>query len=205
MDYDKYKNSRDMAWKLLIKHKVNSLPVKISTICKQENILLVNYERGIEVIKKAGLESQCVENDGFLYRIGSRVLIFYNPQCSIGRQRFTVAHELGHYYLGHTGKLINREMSPNDSSIEQAANVFASRILAPSCVLWGLGVQTAGQIAELCNISPIAAKFRMERMAMLFEREREFVALRGRSCFLMSSLERQVYNQFESYIKTHRL
>jgi Zn-dependent peptidase ImmA (M78 family) len=108
------------------------------------------------------------------------------------RQRFTVAHELGHILLGHAGKyeLVNREPSANDNPIEQAANVFASRLLAPACVLWGCGIQMAGQIANMCDISQIAAEFRMARMAKLYARGK----------FLTSPLERAVFAQFESFI-----
>ena len=64
------------------------------------------------------------------------------------RQRFTAAHELGHILLGHVGKfkLVNREPNEKDNPIEQAANVFASRLLAPACVLWGCGVKSHEEI-----------------------------------------------------------
>lgn len=88
-----------------------------------------------------------------------------------------------------------REPDPGDNPIEQAANVFASRLLAPACVLWGCGVQSAEDIERLCDISRAAAEFRWTRMQELYRRQR----------FLTSPLERLVYAQFEDYIKGHRL
>ena len=88
-----------------------------------------------------------------------------------------------------------REPEPGDNPIEQAANVFASRLLAPACVLWGCGVQSAEDIERLCDISRAAADFRWSRMQELYRRQR----------FLSSPLERLVYDQFADYIKGHRL
>ena len=72
---------------------------------------------------------------------------------------------------------------------------FASRLLAPACVLWGCGVRSAEDIERLCDISRAAAEFRWSRMQELYRRQR----------FLTSPLERLVYAQFEDYIKGHRL
>ena len=107
------------------------------------------------------------------------------------------AHELGHIMLGHVGKykLVNREPSPNDNPIEQAANIFASRLLAPACVLWGCNIHTADEIAVNCKISRQAAEYRAARMEILYKR----------NAFLTSSLEREVYENFRQYIETHKL
>ncbi len=52
----------------------------------------------------------------------------------------SLAHELGHCLMHNGNGLYNHEPSETDNPIEQEANVFASRILAPACVLWGIGV-----------------------------------------------------------------
>jgi Zn-dependent peptidase ImmA (M78 family) len=107
-----------------------------------------------------------------------------------------VAHELGHILLGHVGEyhLVNREPSPHDDPIEQEANGFAARLLAPACVLWGCGASSAEEIAALCDISMAAARYRWERMQILLERDK----------FLRSPLERKVYKRFSKYIKLYR-
>ena len=123
----------------------------------------------------------------------------------IPRQRFTIAHELGHILLHGGNGLYNREPSESDNPIEQEANIFASRLLAPACVLWGLGVTSAQQISELCNISLQSAEFRMRRMNELYEREKRFLNMYNKSCFLISELERKVYRQFSEYIQQNHL
>lgn len=190
MNYKLYKKSRNLSWDILIRERVCELPVSVSKLCKS---------MGIE-IKYADSNSK---SDGWCQITRNQPIIFINGNCSVQRQRFTAAHELGHILLGHVGKyeLVNREPSPNDNPIEHAANVFASRLLAPACVLWGLHIKNAEQIEQLCNISKTSAEFRMKRLNELYEREQEFLARKGKSCFLSSPLEKQVFVQFQPFIK----
>lgn len=180
MDYRDYQNARNAAWRLLIDANVRELPVKISPLCRQLGIpvRLFRSEDG---------------NDGKCFLLDSRPVILVSDRVPPERQRFTVAHELGHILLGHVGKyrLVNREPDPKDNPIERAANVFASRLLAPACVLWGCGARTPEEIARLCGISLQAARFRAERMEELYRRGR----------FLSSPLEREVYQQFHAFIQ----
>lgn len=167
MDYRKYQQSRDAAWRILIDLKISALPVSVTKICKELNIEEKLYEPKDD-------------NDGFSYIKHGKAYIFVSKNVNVQRQRFTAAHELGHLLLG---------------SDEQEANVFASRLLAPACVLWGLGVSSPEQIAQLCDISMQAAEFRMKRMRELYARNK----------FLTSSLERKVFEQFELYIDKHKI
>ena len=199
MDYSKYKKSRDLSWQILINHNITELPIKVSGICKSMGIHIIKYGIGRNGIDN--FDEYANKTDGFTYKN----IIFYNDQCSIARQRFTVAHELGHILLHGGNGLYNREPSANDSPIEQEANVFASRLLAPACVLWGLGITNAQQISDLCNISSQSADFRMQRLNELYEREKTFLKTHGRSCFLLSPLERAVYDNFAEYINTNKL
>lgn len=208
MEYKKYQKTRDKVWELLLKYGYNALPIKVSEICQEEKITLLSYSRGMSVIAALGLEEHC-KNDGFTAVIENRPLLFYNGYCTPQRQRFTIAHELGHIFLGHvsTGQftVLNREPEPDDAPMEQEANVFAARLLAPACVLWGLHIRRAEDIARICDISYQSAVFRAGRMELLYKREKEFLSRFHTSCFLRSDLERRVYEQFSSYIRMSRL
>lgn len=183
MNYRNYKKSRDLAWRVLINENVTELPVKVTDLCRG---------MGIQVHAFTPVD----ENDGISTIINGDAHILVSSQCPAARQRFTVAHELGHILLGHVGeyKLINREPSPKDNPIEQAANVFASRILAPACVLWALDARTPEEIEALCEISHQAACFRAERMSILYARNK----------FLLSPLEQHVYQKFGEFIRRHK-
>lgn len=184
MNYKDYQNARDCSWKLLIDLGISELPIRPGAICKSLGI----------AVRFGDLPP---DNDGISFFAGPKPVIVVSKGVPLHRQRFTAAHELGHILLGHVGKyeLVNREPIPSDNPIEQSANVFASRLLAPACVLWGCGATSAEQISELCGISLQAAKFRAERMEILYQRNK----------FLVSPLEREVYKQFLEYIETHRL
>lgn len=179
MIYKDYQNARDAVWRLLIDLQISELPLNTVKACTELGIKLHYYE-------------PTDESDGMSCYINGVPHIFVSSAVLPERRRFTVAHEIGHIILGHVGKfeLVNREPSPNDNPVEQAANVFASRLLAPACVLWGCNVRTAGQIQELCQISRTAAEYRMQRLNELYNRNR----------FLTSPLERKVYSQFETFI-----
>lgn len=183
MDYKKYMLARDMAWKVLLEENVRALPVSTSGLCRAMGIRVKLYE---------GRE----DSDGESVILGGEPLILVNRNKPVPRQRFTAAHELGHILLGHVGKgqLVNREPSPTDNPMEREANVFASRLLAPACVLWGCGVRSAEDIMALCDISRQAAEFRWQRLQTLYEREK----------FLTSPLEQRVFEQFRDYIAGHK-
>lgn len=194
MNYDDYKRARNLSWRVLLDTGTRELPVKVSRICVAYGVTLRSYQAGAPLIRVLGLEDQCEVSDGFTVRSDGRCYVFYNMEQSPGRVRFTIAHELGHVLLGHLGDgehtVYNREPSPEDSPDEHTANVFASRLLAPACVLHALGAVTPEQIAAACDISMAAARFRAGRMGVLEQRSK----------YGASPLERQVLAQFQLYI-----
>ncbi len=197
-----YKNARDAAWQLLIKNHISELPIDVRKICKHEKIRVFTYERGKRLIQNLGLDEHTKENDAFSF---ARV-IFYNDETSPERQRFSIAHELGHIFLHSPGgaTVYNREISPNDDPKESEANVFASRLLAPLCVLHFLGVNSPEEISALCAISKPAAEIRYRRLCEIRARDEEMLRRTGRGCFLLSPLEREVYRDFERYIRRNK-
>lgn len=183
MNYKNYKKSRDLAWQVLLQENITELPLNIVRLCHRMNIRVQYYD-------------PTDENDGCCTILFGKPRIFVSRNCSPERQRFTIAHELGHILLGHVGKyeLVNREPCKNESSLEHAANVFAIRLLAPACVLWALNVSTPEEISTLCRISYQAAVFRAQRMRLLSDRNK----------FLTSPLELRVYQQFAEFIKNEK-
>lgn len=193
MNYSNYSKSRDAAWQILVDYNVDRLPVKIVRICKSLGIRVKSY-------------SSVGKDDGYCKMYPDAPFIFVNSMRSSQRQRFTIAHELGHIILGHIDeyKLMDKEPHSTDDEIEQEANVFASRILAPICVLHEIGVKTPEEIALLCNISLKSAKIRFQRLQQLEKREMEFIKKYGKGCFFLSPLEVQISKQFKSFIKDYK-
>ena len=82
----------------------------------------------------------------------------YERACAnIGRDRFTIAHEVGHYFLHREGCLFARTefAVPKYRDPEWQANTFASALLIPKTLTRCLSVE---EIANKCKVSNQAAK-----------------------------------------------
>lgn len=68
-----------------------------------------------------------------------RPFIFLNGAQPVPRQRFTLAHELGHHRLGHSAVVdgVKEVDGRSDEPLEQQANAFAGEFLAPERALRG--------------------------------------------------------------------
>lgn len=79
------------------------------------------------------------------------------------RQRFTLAHEIGHYVLGHNliseKDFVDDTSTDSSSRIEREANYFASTLLMPSDL-----VKKAAK--ENFDVKGLAKKFEVSEQAM---------------------------------------
>ena len=193
-NYKNYQQARDASWKILLDCGVDSLPVDVLDVARQLGVRVFSYEQGARIIRRHKLQRIAERTDGFSFVVCGSPIVFFKAGTSRQRARFTIAHELGHICLNHLEwnrpTVVNREPGPHDNPRETAANQFAARLLAPACVLWALDIHTPEDIARLCDISLPAARFRADRMAELYCRQR----------FLTSPLERKVYEQFQPFI-----
>lgn len=82
------------------------------------------------------------------------------------RHRFTIAHELGHYFIHDDMSTFSRcstnEVIPAFKNPEWQANVFASAILMPPKLIRGM---TADEVARKCKTSFTSAKIALENIA----------------------------------------
>lgn len=184
MDYGIYINTRNASWQCLIDCGAAELPVKPVRIAE-------HYRIECRSLVSESLDGK----SGMLRMIDGVPCIFTNASQSVTRRRYTIMHELGHFLLGHLGDApLSRSYSSIRPEEEMAADRFAADILMPACVLWGLNIHTAEDIAKLCNVSMQAAQIRAERMEVLYQRDK----------FLSHPLERQVYQQFQNFIRNHK-
>lgn len=186
--YQNYKNARDRAWQTLIDCGVDSLPIKLSKIVKY-------YDSDIKDNADVGI---LTENQlGCVAFLDDRYYIVIDMTVSIERQRYTIAHEIGHIALEHTlheAVLMRDKFLTFTDSQEYEAERFAMNLLAPACVLWGLNLHSAKDIAKICGISEQSAKKRADRMRTLYKRDK----------FLTSDLEKEVFKQFKEFIEENK-
>lgn len=172
----------------MIDFGITELPVSLKKITKQANIRTI----------KNSLVNKLQGNErGISLLIKNQWVIIYDDKEPIPVSRFTIAHELGHIFLGHAIRkgYHSRNFDKQRPDIESEADMFAARLLAPACVLHELGITSAEEIAKVCNISITAAEYRAERMQILEQR----------NVWYKSPLEQQVIKQFENFIKEYRL
>lgn len=102
------------------------------------------------------------------------------PICSVRstdprvRQRFTLAHELGHYVLNHGGGFRDNAASFNLHNYDQRevdANKFAAEILMPKLavnyVIENMGTNSVADLAQLFGVSQQAMTFRLKNLSWL--------------------------------------
>lgn len=109
-----------------------------------------------EVIRRANSESGCC----FYYDEIDKYIILYNDTIqNPGHIRWTIAHELGHYFLEHSkitrrSSFMRNALAENEYRVfESEANCFARSLLAPPAVLLELKPASPHYISEICHIS----------------------------------------------------
>lgn len=115
---------------------------------------------------------------GAYVRRSRHALVYLQARNFPTRQRFTLAHEVGHHVLGHAAVLDGQKQVGRDTSdpLEQQANYFASDLLAPIAAVqcWlddNLGNGTAPtledvvRMADRFHISPPAMLYRLSKGA----------------------------------------
>ena len=190
--YDFYREARDKSWQFLLESGACTLPLPLSAICQKRDItLMLDTKGGYLADSDKGVTFKTPEG---------KFCILLNPADPVPVRRYTTAHELGHIYLNHPmqggkyGRTFGIQKTATQDPIEYQAERFAIGILAPACVLYGLGIHTAEDIAKVCGISLSAARIRAERLAVLYQRK----------SFFCSPLERKVFELFEDFIKANR-
>lgn len=188
MFYATYTGIRDSAWKCLLDFNVSSLPVDVLAIAHAANVRVV----------RNSLANRLEDGEkGKAFTNGHDWIIVYDDTQPVDVCRFTLAHELGHFFLGHDlkyAKYAGIQEFVGKGKSEQQANAFAIRLLCPACILHDLKLTTAEQIAATCRVPLDVAERRADRMRELNKRDQ----------FLTSPLEKEVYENFRTYLSDHR-
>ncbi len=188
MYYGIYRNVRNSAWQCLIDSQITSLPVDVLAISKAANV---------RVVKNSLVDDLLPSEDGKAYYDGSQWIIIYRDENLVELSRFIIAHELGHILLGHdlaNVKYAQAQEFVFQEKSEQQADAFALRILCPACVLNDLDCYSKEDIMQYCRLPAKRAENRAQRIKML----------RKKNVFLTDPVERQLYEQFEGYIKKQK-
>jgi len=157
------------AGEVIQQHRVSALPVDPFAIAKSESILCREFE------------AIAPGMSGCLMKVGDRFGIFYSDRfASDGFRRFTVSHELGHYFLpGHTEYLFSRGNEQHDSEsgfvsddrYEREADTFAAALLMPEelfkniCAQAKPGLSAVETLSAQCGTSLTATAIRYAKLS----------------------------------------
>jgi Zn-dependent peptidase ImmA (M78 family) len=156
----RYSKIDAMVLGLLAQHDQIRPPVRIERIAKDLGVELRSGDLG--------------DVSGVLVRQGDSAIIGTNGTQSAQRQRFTIAHELGHFLL-HEGitNHVDRSYRVNFRSAESSqatnveeieANYFAASILMPKHMLDAMSAEEALDNDTL--LADLARRFQVSRLAM---------------------------------------
>lgn len=152
---------------ILEQHWDWSLPVNVSVIAEG---------LGIEV-GHISTEDNDLSGLAEITSEGKRVIRSARHE-SQNRQRFTLAHEIGHHMLGHVTKdnsqcrdNVNNFSSEVHSSLEQQANNFSAQLLMPEealkIMIFRKGVTDIGELARNFQVSEAAMYYRTKNLGLL--------------------------------------
>lgn len=161
MNRDIIRLAVDQARKILRKAKVEQAPVQVEMLAKQLGI----------IVRSIPLDD---ELSGMSFIKDSLPVIVVNSSHHPNRQRFTLAHELGHHILHrdylannvHVDKVIlrrNHKSSAGTDTKEIEANAFAAELLMPKAILDKFIFVDINDDMELLNAS---RKFKVSTSAM---------------------------------------
>jgi Zn-dependent peptidase ImmA (M78 family) len=157
-------NVRDTAALVLETYWDGQLPVKPERIAERMDITLK---------PRGGVGDSAYQYSGYFSITPSGLpVIEFNRMDSLTRRRFTLAHEIGHFALGHG-------TSPRDSATnfgtsvhepkERQANQFAAELLMPEHAVRAMierGYNSVDKLAELFLVSKAAMGYRLSNLSL---------------------------------------
>ena len=144
----------------------NGCVIDVEAIAKRLNISLIPSELPDEV-------------SGVFFRKNGELFLGFNQNHNEHRQRFTIAHEIGHYKLHATENLHYDKneidtvyFRANDvSNLEEIeANHFAAELLMPELLIdrcIGSRITVIDDLAQMFNVSEPAMRYRLINLGYL--------------------------------------
>ena len=122
-----------------IKYEEKLLPIKVEDIIK--------YRPDIELVKEdlQGLDGYSIYNS----KTKRYIIALDNVNYDLSRQRFTLAHELGHIFLQHHTKYRNL----SNYVKEKSADAFAGELLMPREIMYKTAKFPPNYVLDLYGVS----------------------------------------------------
>src|SRR5436190_2035174 len=145
------------------KHDVTAVPVDVARLAELEGVDVDRADFGDEI-------------SGLLVKHGDRATIGVNARHAAARQRFTIAHELGHYLLHSSRELFvdkdyivhfrDENSSTGYDPIEVEANQFAAELIMPEVEVRQFFNEQRFDIDDEGALRRLARRFQVSPTAM---------------------------------------
>ena len=156
------------ARKVLEDYKLNQLPIDVEGLCDSLGIT-INYVDFSAIEGKVGKEIS-----GAIKKNGETYTILVNEDESDVRARFTIAHELGHYFLHvkNDSRQIVTSFRRDRSHRETAANKFAAELLMPKKLIKEeyskMVIPVSDTLAKKFEVSKPAMRIRLDGLGLMY-------------------------------------
>lgn len=158
-----FRKAQQRAKQVRSKHGATDLPVDVQQLARLEGVQVERADFGDEV-------------SGVLVKDGERAIIGINGRHAPTRQRFTIAHELGHYLLhGRRDLFVDKDFivhfrdgnsSTGYDPQEVEANQFAAELLMPAEQVREIFAEAPFDIDDQGALRRLASRFGVSPMAM---------------------------------------
>lgn len=164
------KTPTDVAKKVLREQNINSLPVDVYELCRKFGISVVPADLGRYEEASGYAISGIIEVD----RTGEtpEKTIYVNRSDIPERQNFTVAHELGHYFLhlpDDKSDVITSFRGASDKR-EREADMFAAELLMPTDLVlkeyYAKLYPTVRSLAKTFEVSQAAMRRKLDGLGL---------------------------------------
>lgn len=153
---------------IVSKYKINEIPVDVEAICRKEGI-------SVYYVDMSEIEAQTKKQiSGIIQKQPGKCVIFVNENDIRSRQRFTIAHELGHFFL-HMEDEENKVITSfrmDRSSKETQANLFAAELLMPEELVQKeykkMVIPVSDSLAEKFHVSKQAMRIRLDNLELVY-------------------------------------
>jgi len=163
---------------LLNHHTVTEAPINVIEICKAWGISIFEDDFGY-VENDLGSDKNKVAFTiaGAIITSPSQKAIYVRKSDSYFKKKFTIAHELGHYFLQHrekskTEEVVTVSFSGDRNPEEQKMDVFASELLMPENMVRdyhkGKVFALLWEIADYFKVSELDMKNRLNKLGIRY-------------------------------------